>query len=65
VWARRFDPKTGAAVGAPLAITAFASPRFMLTSQTAEMDIALAGSRLFLPISESQGDVWMLDHIDR
>jgi hypothetical protein len=37
---------------------------FMLTSRTAEMDIAVSANRLFLPISESQGEVWRLDQVD-
>lgn len=65
VWGRRFDGQRGTAVGSPFAVTSFASPRFMLTARTAEMDIAVSGSRLFLPISESHGDVWLLDQVDR
>jgi hypothetical protein len=65
VWGRRFDAAAGAPTGRPFAVTSFASPLFMLTSRTAEMDIALSANRLFLPISESQGEVWMLDQVDR
>lgn len=45
-------------------MTTFTSVQFMLTSRTREMDIAVTPTEL-LPISESRGDIWMLDQVDR
>jgi hypothetical protein len=29
------------------------------------MDIAIAAAHLIIPMSESRGDLWMLDQVDR
>jgi hypothetical protein len=29
------------------------------------MDIAITATHLMIPMSESRGDVWMLDQVDR
>ena len=65
VWARRIDSSSGLPVGDVFPMTSFRSVQFMLTSRTAEMDIAVTPTDLLLPISESRGDIWMLDQVDR
>jgi Tol biopolymer transport system component/DNA-binding winged helix-turn-helix (wHTH) protein len=65
VWGRRFDNSTGTPVGEPFPVTSFRSAQFVLTPRTVQMDIAIAATRLVLPMSESRSDIWMLDQIDR
>ncbi len=65
VWARRFDHTTGLPVGDPFPITSFRSPQFLISPQAVQMDIAITATHLMVPMSESRGDIWMLDNIDR
>jgi hypothetical protein len=65
VWGRRFDNSIGTPVGEPFPVTSFRSAQFVLTPRTVQMDIAIAATRLVLPMSESRSDIWMLDQIDR
>jgi Tol biopolymer transport system component len=65
IWARRFDPSTGTPAGAPFEVTSFRSAQFMLSPRTVHMDIAVTANHLLLPISESRGEIWMLDQVDR
>jgi Tol biopolymer transport system component len=65
VWGRRFDPSTGTPVGEAFQVTSFGSAQFMLTSRTAQMDIGVTATHLLLPVSESRGEVWMLDQVNR
>jgi Tol biopolymer transport system component len=65
VWGRRFEPGSDMPIGEPFPVTTFTSMQFMLTSRTGEMDIAVTPTELLLPISESRGDIWMLDQVDK
>ncbi len=65
VWARRFDNTTGMTIGEPFPVTSFRSPQFLISPQAVQMDIAVTATHLLVPMSESRGDVWMLDHVDR
>ena len=65
VWGRRFDATTGTAVGAPFQVTAFSGPRQMISAWLSQMQIALTADRLFLPITETQSELWILDNVDR
>jgi hypothetical protein len=65
VWGRRFDIERGTPVGDPFPVTSFRSPQFLISSQTVQMDIAVTATHLLIPMSESRGDIWMLDHVDR
>jgi Tol biopolymer transport system component/DNA-binding winged helix-turn-helix (wHTH) protein len=65
VWGRRFDDTNGIPVGEPFAVTSFRSPQFRISPQAVQMDIAITATHLMIPMSESRGDVWMLDRVDR
>jgi Tol biopolymer transport system component/DNA-binding winged helix-turn-helix (wHTH) protein len=65
VWARRFDNSNGTTIGEPFPVTSFRSPQFLISPQAVQMDIAVTATHLLVPMSESRGDVWMLDHVDR
>lgn len=65
VWGRRFDDVRGTPVGDPFPVTSFRSPQFLISPEAVQMDIAITASHLMVPMSESRGDVWMLDQVDR
>jgi len=37
----------------------------MISSQLSQMQIAVTANRLFLPITEIQSELWILDNVDR
>jgi hypothetical protein len=65
LWARHFDPDLGAGVGEPFQVTAFASPRQTISAELSRNQIAVTSTHLILPITESAGEIWMLDAVDR
>jgi Tol biopolymer transport system component len=65
VWGRRIDTATGTAIGPIFQVTSFNSPRQMISPQLSQMQIALTGTRLFLPITDTQSELWMLENVDR
>ena len=65
VWGRRFDRTKGIPVGEAFSVTSFRSPQFLISPQAVQMDIAITATRLMIPMSESRGDIWMLDQVDR
>jgi Tol biopolymer transport system component len=65
VWGRRFDNSNGMPVGDPFPVTSFRSPQFLISPLAVQMDIAVTATHLLIPMSESRGDIWMLDHVDQ
>ena len=65
VWGRRFDNATGTPIGEPFPVTSFRSPQFLISPHAVQMDIAITATHLLIPMSESRGDIWMLDQVDR
>jgi Tol biopolymer transport system component len=65
VWARRFDNTSGTPIGEPFLVTSFSSPQFVISPQAVQMDIAVTATHLMIPMSESRGDIWMLNQVDR
>ena len=65
VWGRRFDAASGKAVGEPFRVTSFDSPRQTLATQLKRMQFAVTANHLFLPLTETSGELWMLENIDK
>jgi Tol biopolymer transport system component len=65
VWGRRFDNANGSPIGDAFPVTAFRSPQFLISPQAVQMDIAVTATDLIIPMSESRGDIWLLDQVDR
>jgi Tol biopolymer transport system component len=63
VWGRHIDPSTGTPKGDAFPVTTYASPRFRLSPQLSQMEIAVSRNRLFLPIAETTGAIWILDNL--
>jgi hypothetical protein len=64
VWGIRFDPLKGKPVGESFQVTAFESPRRMVFPRVAPLEMAIAGGRLFINITEATGSVWILENVD-
>lgn len=62
---RRFDPAAGVPVGDTFPVTSFNNSRRGLPSNIAQAEFAVARHRLFLPLTETEADIWTLDHVDR
>ena len=65
VWARRFDPERGAALGEPFAVTAFNDPAQMIPPRTVQLGMAISRDRLIIPIAAASGNIWVLDGMNR
>jgi Tol biopolymer transport system component/DNA-binding winged helix-turn-helix (wHTH) protein len=65
VWGRRVDVSTGLPAGDPFRVTSFNSPRETIAEQLSQMQIAVTARRLFLPLTENAGELWLLDNVNR
>jgi hypothetical protein len=65
VWGIRFDPGKGSPVGESFQVTAFESPSRMVFPIVGPLNLAIAGGRLFINITEATGSVWILENVDR
>jgi Tol biopolymer transport system component/DNA-binding winged helix-turn-helix (wHTH) protein len=65
VWGSRFDGASGTPAGAPFRVTAFNTPQQTISAQLGPMQIAVTSQRLFLPITQTSGELWMLEGVDR
>jgi Tol biopolymer transport system component/DNA-binding winged helix-turn-helix (wHTH) protein len=65
LWAQRFDPDTGTTIGDPFQVTSFDTPHETISTELTRCQIAITSTHVFLPITESAGELWMLDHVDR
>jgi Tol biopolymer transport system component/DNA-binding winged helix-turn-helix (wHTH) protein len=64
LWGRRFDPDAGRPVGGPFQVSQFDTSAQMIRN-LANLQIAITGDRLILPITQSSGVIWVLDNVDR
>jgi len=62
---RRFDPAAGRAAGDSFRVTRFDSARHGLPSTISQIEYAIAERRLFLPVTDREGEIWILDQVDR
>lgn len=62
---RRVDPADGTPIGDVFPVTAFDSPRRALPSNISEIEFAISRNRLFLPLAETEANIWVLDPVDR
>lgn len=61
VWGQRIDPATGTPAGDPFKVTGFDDPARMVNTNLGRVEIAVSEDRIFLPLTETTGDVWVLD----
>jgi hypothetical protein len=60
VWARRFDPEGGRALGTEFRVTAFQSARRMVLSDLSTSEIGIANEKLLVPVTDSTSRIWTL-----
>ena len=65
LWGRRFDPSARTTVGAPFRVTSFRGTGPTVPRQLGRVEIAISSNRLFLPMTESAGTIWMVEGVDR
>jgi hypothetical protein len=65
VWARRFDPERGEAVGEAFQVTTFETPARMLLPRILQLHMALANHRMILPMTDVSASVWVLDNLNQ
>jgi Tol biopolymer transport system component/DNA-binding winged helix-turn-helix (wHTH) protein len=65
VWGRHIDPATGVPEGPPFQVTSITGIRRSVSSDLPQVQIAVTASELFLPITETTGELWVLDGVDR
>ena len=65
VWGRRFDPAAGTPVGDSFRVTSFSGHDRILPSDISRIEFGVTGDRLFLPITERAGNLWVLDQANR
>jgi dipeptidyl aminopeptidase/acylaminoacyl peptidase len=65
VWGRRFDPVLGRPTGAPFRVTSFDQSSRTLISDVGQLSMVISSSKIFLPMHEASGHLWMLDQVDK
>jgi hypothetical protein len=65
VWGRRFDPAAGRPEGEGFQVTSFAGQERSLSSQMPRLEFGVTDDRLFLPLTDMQANLWILDQVDR
>jgi hypothetical protein len=65
VWGIRFDPSSAKPIGEPFRVTNFDSPVQMVSPVMVRMELSFASDRIIFPITETSGNIWLLDNVDR
>ena len=65
VWGIRFDPVNGKLLDKPFRVTSYDSPTFKISKGSPIAEFALTEDRLFIPLEQSAGSIWILDNVDR
>ena len=65
VWARRFDRTVGRPEAESFQVTSFAGQERILASQLNRLEFGVTDDRLFLPLTDTLSNIWILDPIDR
>jgi len=65
LWGLRFDPEAGRPIGEPFRVTAFDDLQRSLPLSLGQIEIAVASTRVFLPVRETTGKIWILDGVDK
>lgn len=65
VYGVRFDPARGKPFGHPFQVTDFKTPAAMIPKAIMGVELGISQDRLVINVEELNGNIWMLDHIDR
>jgi dipeptidyl aminopeptidase/acylaminoacyl peptidase len=64
IWGRRFDRVLGRPDGEPFQVTRFDRAAEMIDPYLGRVEIAVSRDRLFLPITETSSQIWVLTGLD-
>ena len=65
VWGQQFDMAKGTMSGEAFKVTHFDSPaRVLASNRDWNFEMSVAADRLFLPVTETSGEIWLLEHLD-
>jgi hypothetical protein len=59
------DPATGVPMGEIFRVTGFGDGRRTLSPFLGQLEMSVSARRIFLPMYEASGQIWVLDHVDR
>jgi Tol biopolymer transport system component len=65
VWGRRFNRTTGRPDGEMFPVTTFTGHERTLPSNMSRLEFGVSGDRLFVPLTDTMSDVWIMDPVDR
>jgi Tol biopolymer transport system component len=65
VWGVRFDPAKGKPEGEPFRVTRLESPGRMILPVVGSLELGVSARRLILPVSEVNGNIWVLEDVGR
>jgi Tol biopolymer transport system component len=65
VWGRRFDPVLGLPTGEPFRVTFFDQGPRTLISDVGQLSMVISSKKIFLPMHEASGHLWILEQVDR
>jgi hypothetical protein len=65
VWGRRFDPALGQPTGELFRVTSFDQSPRTLISDVGQLSMVISAKKIFLPMHEASGHLWVLDQVDR
>ena len=65
VWGRPFDPQAGLPTGDSFQVTQFDSSVQMVQQNISDLQMAVTGDRLILPVTQVSGAIWVLENVDR
>ena len=64
VFGVRFDPAGGKPVGDIFQITQFHDPSLMMAKSVPKLGLSITQNRLVVTVSQSSGNIWVLDNLD-
>jgi Tol biopolymer transport system component/DNA-binding winged helix-turn-helix (wHTH) protein len=66
VWGRRFSASAGGPQKEPFRVTTFRGDGRMISPENiSEVEIAVAGNRLVVPLTDVSSQIWLLENVDR
>jgi len=65
LWAVRFDPDRGTAIGAPFRLTQFDTPGLTISPAVAVSETGISARRAVLTMQTVRGNIWVMENVDR
>ncbi len=65
LWGVAVDPAAGRPVAEPYLVAKFDSPRFAISPDLGRKEMQVLNDQVYLTMRSSEGNIWMLDNMDR